>query len=79
MWFSNRTPSTSLTAISRATWTSNPPRTARPQTGGDLHSEERETEVGGHSVLEFAGPIVLDEETTAFLRLGIKARRTAPG
>jgi signal transduction histidine kinase len=45
---------------------------AATSAGGDSPPQERETEVDGHSVLEFAGPIVLDEETTAFLRLGMR-------
>jgi len=40
--------------------------------GGGSSLQERELEVDGHSVLEFSGPIVLDEETTAFLRLGTR-------
>jgi signal transduction histidine kinase len=49
-------------------------RTARGTTSatGVDSLQEREIEAAGNSVLEFAGSIVLDEETTAFLRLGMR-------
>jgi signal transduction histidine kinase len=40
--------------------------------GGEVSLQEREIEADGHSVLEFSGPIVLDDETSAFLSLGIR-------